>query len=134
MSKDPLLAEVHVTIKMTRERIYDLLSCAIYSGGSAYWCVVQKVNGPAIVGGNHDDEPDYWNGGSVVFSANCDGSPYKHNGQSRFVLNDATIVSGLSLMATKCPTAFGNWLADNEDADTGDVFLQLCLFGEVVFG
>jgi hypothetical protein len=25
-------------------------------------------------------------------------------------------------------------LNENDDADTGDVFLQLCLFGEVVYG
>lgn len=134
MSHDPTNAEVHVTIVVTRKRIYDLLSCATHSGGSAYWAVIEKTNGPGIVGGDHDDEPDYWHGGSVVFSANCDGQPYQHLGKTRFVLNDATIAMGLSLMASKAPKAMGDWLGENEDMFTGDVFLQLCLFGEVVFG
>lgn len=29
---------------------------------------------------------------------------------------------------------FGNWMSEQDDAITGDVFLQLCLFGEVIYG
>lgn len=29
---------------------------------------------------------------------------------------------------------FADFLAGNDDATTGDIFLQLCLFGEVIYG
>jgi hypothetical protein len=40
----------------------------------------------------------------------------------------------LALMAEKEPRHFGDFMGENDDATTSDVFLQLCLFGEVVYG
>jgi len=44
------------------------------------------------------------------------------------------IQRGVKIMAEKYPRHFGDWIAENDDATTGDVFLQCCLFGEVVYG
>ena len=41
---------------------------------------------------------------------------------------------GLHLMSVKYPNHFADVMDENDDADTGDVFLQLSLYGEIVFG
>jgi hypothetical protein len=51
-----------------------------------------------------------------------------------YVLDRAAITRGLVAMKEKAPRHFGDALADNDDATTGDVFLQLCLFDEVIYG
>jgi hypothetical protein len=46
-------------------------------------------------------------------------------------LDGEAIERGLRLMAQEYPQRFANWHSENEDAEDGDVFVQLCLFGEV---
>lgn len=50
-------------------------------------------------------------------------------------LNRAAIHKGLRLMAREQPRHFADLVSESDaDATTGDVLLQLCLFGEVVYG
>ena len=51
-----------------------------------------------------------------------------------YTLDRAGIEKGLLIMKSVYPRHFGDAIAENDDATTGDVFLQCCLFGEVVFG
>jgi hypothetical protein len=53
-----------------------------------------------------------------------------------FMLDRAAIERGKELLATdeRYSHHYADVLNENDDADTGDVFLQLCLFGEVVYG
>jgi len=44
------------------------------------------------------------------------------------------IKTGLKLFAEKDSRDFKDFLNENDDACTSDNFLQLCLFGELVFG
>jgi len=41
---------------------------------------------------------------------------------------------GLQVMAEEYPRHFADFMSENEDAETADVWLQCCLFGEVVYG
>jgi len=41
---------------------------------------------------------------------------------------------GLTDMAAKFPHHFSNVMQDNCDAETGDVFLQCCVFGDIIYG
>jgi hypothetical protein len=50
------------------------------------------------------------------------------------LLDLGTIRSGLQVMAYSYPRHWHDFINDNEDAATGDVFLQCCLYGEVIFG
>lgn len=45
-----------------------------------------------------------------------------------------TLKSGALAMMKKHPRAWGDFLAGRDDAGTGDVFLQCCLFGEAIYG
>lgn len=49
-------------------------------------------------------------------------------------LDCAGIRRGLASMIKAAPTEFGRMIARKGDATTGDVFVQCCLFGEVVYG
>lgn len=41
---------------------------------------------------------------------------------------------GLSLMSRDYPNHFADFMAENEDAETADVFVQCCIFGNIVYG
>jgi hypothetical protein len=50
------------------------------------------------------------------------------------MLDRVAILEGLRIMAEKEPRHFADFMTENDDADTGDVFLQCCLYGEVIYG
>lgn len=51
-----------------------------------------------------------------------------------YILNLTMIKKGLTVMAKKQPAEFADFIKGNYDMTTGDVFLQCCLFGEVIYG
>lgn len=56
------------------------------------------------------------------------GNPVKHR------LDRAAMIRGLDLMAEKYPHYFHEFMEEDDDAITGDVWLQLACMGEVVYG
>jgi hypothetical protein len=48
-------------------------------------------------------------------------------------LDRLSIENGLKVMMAKYPRHFGNWVAENDDSETGNVFLQCCVFGDLVY-
>ena len=54
--------------------------------------------------------------------------------ETEYSLTLEIIKKGLITMAKKEPQHFADLLSDNDDNTTGDVFLQCCLFGKVVYG
>jgi hypothetical protein len=46
----------------------------------------------------------------------------------------AQLKLGLERMAKDYPTHWADFINENDDSSTADVFLQLCLFGEVIYG
>lgn len=128
------------------ERIRGLLCCA-FEGGSNYWYMIDKCNYPPGLtsadyqeGGKGQDGKSYWHwaelvptqvGGSLIISSK-EGD--KINGAKKWVLDREAIERGLEVMREKVPYQYGQFMAENDDADTGDAFLQCCLFGEMVYG
>ncbi len=112
---------VGVRLHIKLEDIENLLySCAT---GSNYWCedsfklgfekTVKVILNPK--------------GGMIALhDAEEDGKYHE--------LNLKKIKKGLAIMAKKEPAHFGDLIADNADQITADVFLQCCLFGEVIYG
>jgi len=98
-----------------QQRVEDLL-CNAFEDGSAYW---------AEADGDHTQafEP----GGVIV-------REFEEFLAPDLVLNVAAIQSGLAIMEEKYPIHFANFLNEDDDAETGDVFLQCCLLGEIVYG
>ena len=123
--KDELVVTAPVHIE--RGRIADLVSCAL-DGGSTYWLSAVKLWIPE----EWPEDCEYMS--DVVAS-----------GLARWVFFDTEdpinvrhpenlCPSALYLMAKNHPKHFQDFLDENEDADTGDIFFQLMCFGEVVYG
>jgi hypothetical protein len=93
--------------------VRDLLICA-WEGGSNYWA---EADGPADLAFRPE--------GVVV--RDCEGDEH--------LLNQKTLTNGLQVMARDWPRHWANVVNEDEmDAETGDVFLQCCLFGTIVYG
>ena len=50
------------------------------------------------------------------------------------ILDLPTLKKGMEVMAQKFPDALDRWFDDMADAEEGDVFLQCCLLGDVIYG
>lgn len=140
-----------VSIEIPDEKIMSLL-CNAFEGGSNYWYsqaepvfakgVARKDvgEGGRLQPRNEDGTENYYHwcellpfipGCAVKFKVNMEEGKSK---MKTVLLDRAAIDRGLQLMASKHPRHFGNFMDENDDADTGDVFLQLCVLGEVIFG
>lgn len=133
--------KVTIEVEITDGMIYNLLCCAL-EGGSNYWYQIKGYKEPAHpmpneMGGQifkHLDYPTSPDGGLYIYDS-VDGEgggifDEKHT----FLLDKKALEHGIELMAREYPERLKEVLEENEDADTGDLFLQLCVFGEVIYG
>lgn len=134
-----LKLEVEIPIERVRE-----LLCGALEGGSNYWCgnlnvpkASRDLDPPIERGadGSHTAWPVLYiaattEGHHITLEEIGEGDepPVKHR------LSLGEIRKGLLVMAAKYPKHFGDFMGENDDADTADVFLQCCLLGEVVYG
>lgn len=118
-------------INLPEERIKDLLCCAL-EGGSNYWYNIKKYINPnkVKVEFKHIDLPFIDGCGLVIEDIEEGGDEGIHFN----ILNKESMQKGLQIMADKYPEHFKNIIEDNEDAETGDVFLQCSVLGDIVFG
>lgn len=122
-------------MSITNSRAADLL-CSAFEGGSNYWYMIEDYVEPAEVAQPWGDEytPKYisypFSKGGAVIIADMEDE------EEKFTLDHAAIVRGKKIFATdeRYSHHYADALKENDDAITGDVFLQLCLFGEVVYG
>jgi hypothetical protein len=106
------------------------LLCSAMEGGSNYWMRVAGCEWPG-------DEPN-----QTAWSSS-QAAPVLKNGVTRIDdrvedkehrLDRKAIERGLCTMARHYPQHFADALRESGDATTGDVFLQCCLFGKVIYG
>jgi len=132
---------------ITKESIAGLLCCA-FEGGSNYWyCDLDISKLPTGYarddfkeGGRCEQENGtYWHwcqlvplmeGGELSFGL----SAWPGTAEGRKTLDLAKIKRGLAVFREKCPGHYADWVSENDDADTGDAFLQCAALGEVVYG
>ena len=139
-------------LEVPAETIAGLL-CSAFEGGSGYWIETADVTGYPFgldardfrEGGRMQTGggADYWerrqlvplHEGGAVEVVVSEEEPIPGKGR-KFKLDREAVARGLAAMQAKHPKHFADALADDgsADADTGDVFLQCCLFGEVIFG
>lgn len=120
-----------VKVKVNNQRLEDLLCCAL-EGGSNYWYTITHYNYPpgetsetSSLEYPHLELP--FKGGSVIIEDQFDDFPEKE-------LDMDAIEQGIQLLERLYPGLFADFIKENEDATTGDIFLQLCLYGEVIYG
>ena len=106
-------------------------------GGSNYWYLIESMVEPETAVNPWGDDycPRYVSfpfsiGGAVVIKDIEDDS------DNTFVLDRTAIARGKRILMTSPDYSlnYADVLKENDDADTSDVFLQLCLFGEVIYG
>lgn len=117
-----------IKITVPTERIQDTLVTA-FEGGSNYWYsdlkVVRDVKEPGEMGCHRFHIIPTVKGGVISLR---DDEGVKHT------LNHTKVQKGLQTLAAKFPQHFADLIAENDDADTGDAFLQCCIFGDVIYG
>jgi hypothetical protein len=121
--------------QLGKNAVSDLISTA-FEGGSNYWASVVSTQSPTKIDFRSelfasDAEPHRYydwplnEGGSVTINA---------DGEGEGELNLQSIEKGLELLAEKYPNRFVAICDENYDAEDADVFLQLVILNEVVFG
>lgn len=120
--------DYNITVQTTVpvSRVADLVCCAL-EGGSTYWCGGFKpTRYPPGIEWGHEAVA---HGAPFVIRIPDDGDrPVR-------VSNSKSRISGaLQLMANKFPKAWADFINENEDANTGDLFFQLVCFGAEVYG
>lgn len=106
-------------VAIDKKRIKDLFINAC-EGGSNYWCKSIKPHGKG-------DAYDAMFGGFTV-----DG--IIEMSYTKKVVTTAMVERAIKDFATKEPRAFADFISENDDANTADTFLQLCVFGKTIFG
>lgn len=124
--------QIELVVKVSHERINDLL-CGAFEGGSNYWYPIESYNYPeGQTKGSLEIEFEHvelpMKGGSLTVS------DIEEDGGKKHILDKEACIRGLKVMAEKYPQHFADWQDENDDATTADVYLQCCLFGELVYG
>ena len=138
---------VTAKIQISVERIKDMLCCAI-EGGSTYWAEsIDRMGGITREQAKYRQDVPFVEDGWLQVIEQEPGMPKdaKTNAERYedvldgkkyecYRLDMAAIEKGLQNFANKYPNAFADLLNENDDAGTGDTFLQCCLFGEAIYG
>lgn len=110
------------------------LLCSAFEGGSSYWARVQRDYDPS--GEELDSHTfGYWAKYPIYTITHpewkikvcCDH-------RQRAELKLADLIEGLRIMRRDHPRHWCDFMVGNQDAITGDVFLQSAAFGELVYG
>lgn len=134
-----------IKTRVSNKDISYLLATAFECGYVNYWCVVvgfDKPKSPTVWMERADDgelrDPKEkphclydWplsEGGAILIAElddweECGRDPGK---VKTYRIDRATIQKGLLAMQEKSPRHMADFLSENSDADTGDVFLQYC--------
>ena len=111
------------------------LLCNAFEGGSNYWYTINRFVVPKAEPWKFPGDKEVFRhigyplttGGAVIVADKEDeGKEYR--------LDLKAIQRGWKLLKETQPRHYADVLKENADATTGDVFLQCCLFGEVVYG
>ncbi|AQT70056.1 hypothetical protein STSP2_03258 [Anaerohalosphaera lusitana] len=124
--------EVRARVRIPIEKIQDMIITAV-EGGSNYWAKFQFPENYKDKFGSYEKIP-FADENIEVFDI--------ETGELLGVVNKEGIQKALQMMAD-CKDKrgrhvperhFRNLAMDNEDAETADVFMQLAVMGEIVFG
>ena len=124
--------EVKAAVRIPNQKIQDLIVTAV-EGGSNYWAKFVFPKDYKQKCQNYSEIP-FNNDNIEVYDIETD--------ELLGYLNRASIKVGLQLMADRkdmkgkvVPSRHFKAIAtDNDDAETADVFMQLCVTGEITYG
>jgi hypothetical protein len=130
-----------VNTEVAEDRVRDLLTSA-WEGGSNYWCEWDKVVIPeeskSLVA-ERKAKGDFYSfdyafiPGVEIYLKDASGEA-DDSIPMPWILTREKMITGLQAMSVKYPHHFTNFIKEDDDAETGDVFLQMVLFGDIIFG
>lgn len=130
-------------VEFTEEQLKGFL-CTAFEGGSNYWVrdIAPHIDRDDISiddfreGGKMQDPNCYWHWCQLVPLTRGCYLTFKdiEDDSKEYRLDREMIESGLTTMAEKFPKHFNDFVGETDDATTGDVFLQCCIFGDVIYG
>lgn len=117
--------------------LYDIgcLLTDAFEGGSNYWYMIHDAHRPATW--KKKEKHFYYEyaityGGYLIISDEALEEPTI---KRPFIRLDLELLKkGLQIMAKDYINHYADLVKDNADAVTADVFLQCCIFGEVIYG
>lgn len=119
---------MNVEINVPEEIIAGVL-CTAIENSCGYWARVISEQ-PSPKSYIAEKYLKYFHGGSTHFGIlNEEGTI-----EGDYVLDREAIKSGIKIMAEFHSGHLGDFMMEDCDAETADVFLQCCLFGETMFG
>ena len=120
---------------INRERVSDLL-CGALEGGSNYWYYLPKLKKDLNSTEAMNDQPLVDRIITAVYDHNISVSVYDYENPSDKLgeFNLENIARGEKLMAENHKEHFANVIDEEDDAETADVWFQLVVMGELVFG
>ena len=116
--------EVVTKTKVTRERISDLL-CNAFEGGSNYWVGQLKILEEGLTDSKYAHD-------QIAYGATV--KLYDDEAETTYIIGAAQVQRGLARLAEDYTHHWIDFINENDDATTGDVFLQCIVFGEVIYG
>jgi hypothetical protein len=123
---------MELKLNIPDDKIDILLSSAFNGGMTSQWARVKLGKKPEGIVPEEIAEWPTLGGSVIVIDMEHEPKPKEH------ILDRAALKRGLRVMATLKPGEgghhFGDFMAGNGDEITGDVFIQCCLFGEIVYG
>lgn len=137
---------VSVSLDVSIKDIQDTL-CSAFEGGSNYWYRIEEFIKPtefthySFGKPEEGKEPEIFrhidyptNPGGALIVSDYFGAEEDEEGMTKARLDLESIKKGITVMANLYPYHFKNMIAENGDAETGDVLLQCCVFGKLVYG
>lgn len=128
MKDTDALISIMVPYHVTVERVKDLLTCA-FEGGSNYWIECAERVGEA----KDRKQAEFPSDAPFVKDGYLKVKEEGNEGRW-FNITPETIKIGLEDFAQKYPKDFADFMNENDDAGTGDTFLQCVCFGEAIYG
>ena len=125
---------------LTQEGLSDLLSVATFGN---YWPTIKIKRSEYHLAEEYKNEclEDKWaailiNGGTLLVNdySDCDNELYEDDNPTQHELTLKGVRKGLRLMKKEYPSHYADLVEENDDAETGDIWLQLAVFGEVIYG
>ena len=135
---------ISVPQEISEDQVRGLL-CSALEGGSNYWyCntdhrLRDDLKYEDFQAGGSQTLDEYWHPYELIpFVEGCalviEADTTDCEKLEKYTLDRASMQRGLKLMAEQYPHHFYNFINEDDDAETGDVFLQLSLFQKVIFG
>jgi hypothetical protein len=124
--------------EVCEQEVADLI-CTAFEGGIGHWAKIAGYKKPenvfkwglgSYIGGGVYKYVQYpMSEGGAVMLKDIEGDD-----DEQWALDLPAIKRGLTIMASRYPEHYSNFRKDQSDAETGDVFIQCCIFGELVYG